>query len=369
VSKPSLKDFNNDDATRRLKVEKSDLVKENKSLQRQIVSTEKELLKTQAELSMVQEIKMTAKDRNVSPFRMPPKREARQHATPIFVSSDLQAGEVVIPDAMHGFNAYDLAIAKMRFQFAAEEVVRKTYEDMPQYIYDGIAVPLNGDPVSGNIHEELQETNQGTVLETVLFAYEVHVAMFDLFLEAFPKVLGIATPSNHGRTHKKTPHKQQARNSYDWLIAKMLQDRYRNDERIQFIVSDASDAQFKVYDKTYSVEHGHAVKGYGDGVAGIMPAMARATLKRNGRDQLMGRPADHYIYSHYHQLTFGPTWTLNGSYVGYTEYPYDLALKPEGPQQGLLLAVPEHGVELRQPIRCEAPGERKLWKTAGRNSW
>lgn len=338
-----------------------------KRVNRAAAATEKELNTVQRELDLIKSIESHPRQKQI--FKSPAKKTDKWHATPIFVSSDLQLGEVVTAGSMHGFNAYDNAIAAMRFQYAAESVVKMTRDGMPKYNYDGLVVVLNGDPVSNNIHEELQETNQGSVLETVNLAYELHEAMLRLFVENYPKVLVIATPSNHGRTHRQTPHKQQARSSYDWLIAKMLQRAFKDDDRVVFQISDANEEQFRVYDKVYSAEHGHWIKGAGDGVAGIGPSMGRARMRRAQRDQGMGRPVDHYLFSHFHQLVFGNGWTLNGSYIGYNEYASDLALIVGKPEQALLVATPERGISLSLGIDCEAPGERKLWPSAGRNSW
>lgn len=338
-----------------------------KRVNRTLAATEKEYDKARRELDLIKTIE--SRPKRARHFQVPPKKTNKWHATAIFASSDLQLGETILPGSMHGFNAYDVPIGAKRFQYTAESVVRMSRDGMPSYDWDGIVVVLNGDPISNNIHEELQETNDGTPLETVDYAYELHEAMLELFLTQFPKVLVIATPSNHGRYNAKTPHKNQARNSFDWLIAKQLNRRFKSEDRIAFQISDAVEEQFKVYDKTYAAEHGHHIKGYGDGVAGIAPTMARATMKRRDRDLAMGRPADHYIYSHFHQLVYGINWTLNGSYIGYNEMANNLALSVNKPQQALLVATPERGVSLKLAIDCEAPGERKLWPTAGRNSW
>lgn len=338
-----------------------------KRVNRTLAATEKDLSSAIRELEAIKSFESRPKQSR--PFKMPSKKNRAWHATPIFVSSDLQLGEVIKPGSLHGFNAYDVPIAAKRFQYTAESVVKMTRDGMPNYTYDGLVVVLNGDPISNNIHEELQETNDGTVLETVDYAYELHEAMLALFLETFPKILVVATPSNHGRTHKKTPHKEQSHNSYDWLIAKQLKRRFKDDVRIDFLISDGVEAQFSIYDKVYSAEHGHHIKGYGDGVAGIAPTMARATMKRQARDQAMGRPADHYVYSHFHQLVNGVNWTLNGSYIGFNEMANNLALSVNKPQQALLIPTPERGIGLRLGIDCEVPDERKLWATAGRNSW
>lgn len=346
----------NEDKTNKLKV-----------INRALAATEKDLEKAQRQLDLIQTIE--SRPKQTRHFVVPPKKDKRWHATPIFVSSDLQLGEVIKPGSLHGFNAYDVPIAAKRFEYTAESVLKMTRDGMPNYEYDGLVVVLNGDPISNNIHEELQETNDGTVLETVDYAYELHEAMLRLFVEAFPKVLVIATPSNHGRFHMKTPHKEQSHNSFDWLIAKQLKRRFSANDNIDFLISDGVEAHFKVYDKVYAAEHGHHIKGYGDGVAGIAPTMARATMKRQARDQAMGRPVDHYFYSHFHQFVQGTNWTLNGSYIGYNEMANNLALGVAPAEQALLLATPERGITLTQGIQCEAPGERKLWPTAGRNSW
>ena len=78
---------------------------------------------------------------------------------PTLFLSDFHYGEVVNPKAVDGLNLYNKEIAKKRLKSTVETAIDLCTNHMVNPKYPGIVVPLGGDMMSGNIHEELTETN------------------------------------------------------------------------------------------------------------------------------------------------------------------------------------------------------------------
>ena len=94
---------------------------------------------------------------------VPWKREASTHgkgsATLIVHNSDRHYGEVIRADEISGWNAYDVATCERRvwrFMNAACEIGRRWTADTT---VDGVLYTMGGDEISGDIHDELRETN------------------------------------------------------------------------------------------------------------------------------------------------------------------------------------------------------------------
>lgn len=341
-----------------------------KAVNRALASTERELEKAQAFNDRIHQI--TSAERLVPVLQRPAKRTNSNpwSASLVFVTSDLQLGEVVNPKSIRNFNAYDVRIAQERFRHTAQSVVKMALEGMPTYDYDEIVVVSNGDVINGDVHDSM-ESNECSPIEQTLIAISEHEAMLRLFASCFKKVRFIVVPGNHDRREgqKKAKYKNETKDTFTYLMGKVLADSLKDVENLTVGVSDATAALFSVYDVVFSAEHGHRVKGGSDAWAGIMPALARSSMKRSVRDQLMGTPVDHYIYSHYHQLTLGPSFTMSGSYVGVNEMSFAEAMGIQPPMMPLLVVTPERGITLKLSVDCRAPKEEKLYRTAGRNEW
>ena len=346
--------------------------KENKikALNRSLAATQTALDKANRLNDTVYEV--AHRDRLV-PVLGRPKKRTKQNpwaASLVFVTSDLQLGEVVDARSVRNYNAYDVRIAQERFRHTAQSVVKMALEGMPAYEYDELVVVSNGDVINGDVHDSM-ETNECSPIEQTLLAISEHEAMLRLFADSFPKVRFIVVPGNHDRREgqRKTKYKNESKDTFTYLMGKVLADSTKDVKSLKVEVSDATAALFSVYDIVFSAEHGHRVKGGSDAWAGIMPALARNSMKRSIRDQIMGTPVDHYIYSHHHQLTLGPTFTMSGSYVGVNEMSFAEAMGIQPPMMPLLLVTPERGITLKLSVDCRAPQEERLYANAGRNEW
>lgn len=107
---------------------------------------------------------------------------------PTLQLSDLHWGEVVKPSQIGGVNEFNLTIARRRLETVVKGAVRLARIVSPDMKYPGIVVQLLGDCISGNIHEELQATNEINTMPTVLDLYRHLVPALRLLADTFGHV-------------------------------------------------------------------------------------------------------------------------------------------------------------------------------------
>lgn len=276
------------------------------------------------------------------------KRNKRNRAIAYAPGSDWHLDEVVDVDEMAGVNSYNRAIAAQRL----ERYYRKMAQ-MPEHFggldWEGIVHPLNGDIFSGDIHEELVDTNEAPLLASVLYWVEHVAAGIDLLADTYGKVHVPVTVGNHGRRSRKSRMKGRAQDNLDWLFGHMVAREFKDDDRVTFQIPESYDVQYDIYDVTIHQEHGDAFKG-GSGIAGIWSPIARGHAKRSTAQSAVAQPYDILSIGHFHTLIFGPQWIINGSLKGYDEYARISGFGYEEPAQAFAVVTPEHGVTWRGPI-------------------
>jgi hypothetical protein len=218
---------------------------------------------------------------------------------------------------------------------------------------------LGGDIFSGDIHEELAETNEDTMLGSLLYwASEIGAAL-DLLAEEFRKVHVAAVAGNHGRMSRKPRMKLRAKTNFDWLLAKMLERHFAGDKRITFDVPESSDVLVSIYDSHHLLTHGDQAHG-GGGIGGIYPPIMRLRARKAQRYLSTGLSFDTLWLGHWHQYLPSPSLIVNGSMKGLDEYAFVNNFGYEPPQQALAVVVPEKGITLQAPIFC-VDRKREKW--------
>lgn len=276
-------------------------------------------------------------------------KKAERVATLCTVLSDLHLDERVDPAEVDGRNAYSREIACQRMERYFGGVVKIARHYLAGLTYEGVVLFLAGDTISGDIHEELSETNEGTALETVLFWTEQMAAGITTLADEFGRVHVPAVVGNHGRRTRKPRAKKRARDNFDWLIAQMLARHFHTDERVTFQIPDSTDALVEVYDSTFLLTHGDQVGG-GGGIGGIWPPLMRMIAKKQTRFDF-----DALVCGHWHTLIMAPSSGLivNGSLKGYDEYAAVSNFVPERAQQALWTVAPGAGVTFSAPVFCD----------------
>lgn len=325
----------------------------NSRLQATLVAHEQEMAKAYRLLQI--ETDLSAREL-APPKWMRPKVTDRSRGVITAVLSDLHADERVDPAQMEWVNGYDREIAERRLQRFFEGVVTTGHSVLPQSKTDGVILPIIGDIVSGQIHEELRETNEFPTGATVFHYAEQIASGLNLLLEEFGRVFVPCIVGNHGRLDKRVRFKNRVKDNWDWVLYQVLATYFKNNKHITFYIPDSPDASWPVYDFTYRATHGDQFRG-GNGIAGIFSPILRGDHKKRKRQASVGAPYDYLIIGHWHQLLDMGKIVCNGSIKGYDEFASGNNFEFERPQQALWLTTPDDGKTIFSPILVDAADE------------
>ena len=310
--------------------------------------------------AMARELSLYMKDYTATPdwLKSPKSTDKTQRATLLGMLSDTHYGEVVDASQMDGYNAYNPDIAVVRSQRFFERTIRVARHYLTGVEYDGYVLVLGGDLVSGSIHDELLQTNELTIYESIEFALAQLIKGVEMLADEFTNLLVVSVPGNHGRTTRKPQAKNYSADNADSHIARLLASHFAGTS-IEFNVPDSTDADFSIYDWKFSAEHGHDFKQAGSPEIGSIGPIMRGTLRKGARKLGEGKPIDYNLLGHFHQFIDGAAkgFMSNGSVKGYDEYARSGNFKPERPQQLLASITPEFGVTTVAPVFVADRGE------------
>lgn len=277
---------------------------------------------------------------------------------PCFHWSDWHHGEMVNRAQMGGANKFNREISKKRVRRLVETSIDLAKHHMTQPKYPGAVVCLGGDMITGAIHEELAQTNDGSVQQSVLEVEEMLIEALEHMAKAFGRLVVSCVVGNHARGTPKPRFKNHVVMSHEWSIYCRLEKWFQRDKRIQFIIPEGSDAYFSVCGHRYLHTHGDmlGVKG-GDGIIGVLGPITRGTIKTGRQQAQIGRDFDTLIGGHFHTYiprSDGCPAMFNGSLIGPSEYGhYGLRVPPSRPCQSLWFTHPTYGVTCQWPIYLE----------------
>ena len=301
-------------------------------------------------------------------------REGKKASTtgvPVTMWSDWHYGEVVEPSQVEGANCFNLKVFDTRFRRLVENTLDLCFNHMTAANYPGIVVNLGGDLLSGNIHEELANTNEVETIPAVLDLAGKIVWGLRQFVEKFNNVLVVGVPGNHGRNTRKPQAKNACHTSFDWLVCKIVQQQLEGDKRFSFLVPNGFDAFYRVFDHRILLTHGDRIgsKG-GDGFIGAIGPILRGAHKLRLSYAARGREIDTLMMGHWHHGIALSGLRVNPTLKGYDEWSMAMRFQPEHPAQDLFFIHPTRGVTCSWPIQLETPkafdADKLGWASVGR---
>jgi hypothetical protein len=278
----------------------------------------------------------------------------QQPTLPILMASDWHVGEVISDREMDGLNAFNQDIARVRINKLFERAIRISKKHMSEARYPGIVYARLGDMVSGEIHDELRETNDLHSIEAVRCIADVEAEGIERLVKAFGRVHVVTTPGNHGRTTKKPYAKRFANTNYDTLSAWLLEREFKNNPNVTFETTESGDVLLPIYGYNFLLTHGDRIGSRGgEGMVGPAATIARGVKKVRDYFNSCGVRVDWVLCGHFHvRLELEHSFT-NGCLSGASEYSKSGRMEPSIPSQYLLFVHPERGVTARWPIYLE----------------
>lgn len=307
------------------------------------------------ETSLLARLELFEKPLGKPPAWLTPKRPKKSTATVLVMLSDLHLDEVVEPAEIDNANAYNRKIAEQRLQRWTEKVLEMSRDYVAGIAIDGAVVCLGGDLISGDIHEELAETNETTSLGTVVYWAPLLANALQMLADYFGKVHVPCVVGNHGRTTRKPRMKLRVKTNLDWLLCTMIANQLVADERITWDIPESADCLFEIYDTKILLTHGDQIRGGGAGLGGLFAPLFRFKAKKRVNTEF-----DLLMLGHFHTLILAPTagFVCNGSLKGPDEFSRLMNFPDEEPQQAFLVCTPEHGLSIQAPIFVKHPKEK-----------
>lgn len=265
-------------------------------------------------------------------------KSGKRPGTPQFMLSDLHFGETVTLAETLGANEYDLKIAARRVSKCFDNMLWLR-DDMARTVTcDDTVLYLNGDIVSGDIHDELRETNDGGLRAQCDAAFRALLPGIEAFADATPGILHVVCiGGNHGRlTHKQhikngTEHSAEHLGVYDPL-RRVIGDRAG---KISWHIPSSERYKLTIHDRRVAVQHGTMIKSQG-GIGGTLVPMTRWVTRTND--------ADLYLFGHFHEADAYGKIVKNGATIGSSAYTKWLGIEDRPPEQVGFVLDHVHGV-------------------------
>lgn len=249
-------------------------------------------------------------------------------ADPVFVISDLHFGERVTLAESLGVNEYNLDVAARRMSKCWDNMLWLRKDMSRTQTCDNTIVALNGDIVSGDIHDELRETNDGGLIDQCGAAFDSLCPGLEEMADATPGLMHVVCiGGNHGRlTHKQqikngTQHSAEHLGIYGPLRRVLKSGRKGN---IVWHIPAAERYVLDVHGRRVSIQHGTMIRSQG-GIGGTLVPMTRWVTRAND--------ADLYIFGHFHEADAYGKIIKNGSLIGESGYTKWLGVESRPPEQ------------------------------------
>jgi predicted phosphodiesterase len=261
--------------------------------------------------------------------------------TPMTMWSDWHYGEVVKKAEVNELNEFNSVVADHRVEILTNKLIALIKKRMPNGV-PGMVVMLGGDMITGEIHQELQDTNDEYVQQTLRRLKGVLVTALTRLADEFGNIFVPCVVGNHGRMTLKPRMKGVVHTSYEWNVYTDLEDRLRSDSRIKFYIPDQTDVLFAVHGHRFLLTHGDrmGVKG-GDGIIGALGPILRGEFKLRNSEAQIGRDFDTLVIGHWHQYIARRGLIVNNCLKGYDEFARLALRAPATPASQALWFVSE----------------------------
>lgn len=274
-----------------------------------------------------------------------PVEGVESQATAFMIASDWHIEEVVDPKTINGINEFNKRICEERVRRFFRHGLKLVKKEQRGTRIDTLVLALLGDFISGSIHDELVEGNRLRPVHAIIEAQGYIASGIQYLLDNSD--LNIVIPchsGNHGRMTHKVHVSTEAGNSMEYMMYVSLAQRFADEKRVTFVVSDGYLSYLDVYDCTVRFHHGHSVR-YAGGVGGLTIPLNKAIAGWN-----KAHTATIDVLGHYHTFLDGGNFIVNGSLVGYGAYALSIKASPERPVQAFFLIDSRFGKTVVCPI-------------------
>lgn len=272
--------------------------------------------------------------------------------------SDFHAYETVKPSRVRDFNIYSADIFGQRARGIVENhiAIKTKMEQGGGWRFPELVIALNGDLISGTIHELERHSDAPNVILAVYGAAMVLAQMVRDLAAHYEAVRIFCTSGNHGRLPdaRRVQQKDPLRN-WDAMIAILAKEATRNIPHLAWVIPDSYAVGYEIQGWRFVQTHGHEINSWNQ-----IPyyGLNRAVTNLNALEASRGKPIHYWLFGHFHSLSQIPAANgetlINGSLIGGNEYSVNALGKADKPKQWLLGVHREQGVTHRWPVSVDS---------------
>ena len=282
------------------------------------------------------------------PFKPIKTGRAASQETMVQMLSDFHAYEFVKASRTRGINEYTADIFGRRARGLVENHVsiKRRLERGGGWRFRELVVALNGDIISGTIHELERHSDAPNVVLAVYGAARVLALMLRDLAANYVSVRAFCISGNHGRLPdaKRMQQKDPLRN-WDAMIYILAKEMLADCETIEFIIPDSYSVAYEVEGWRFIQTHGHSIKSWNQ-----IPyyGINRQVTNLNALEADRGSPVNYWLFSHFHSASALPASAgkaiINGSLIGPNEFTINELGKADKPLQVMFGVHPEQGI-------------------------
>ena len=275
--------------------------------------------------------------------------------------SDVHLGEVVKPEEVNYVNEYNKEVCITRLNTLFNETIKQSKKFNSHTIH----IMLNGDILSGGIHQELARNSDLNEVESLFYIQNYLINKFVEISEYFNKINVTCIVGNHSRILAGKPYfKEKILMNYEYLLGKQLELYFNTLDSNKKIIIDVPLSPFVVKNikgLNFLVLHGDILTGSGSGGFAGIPyySICMSSAKFYGVLAQLGITEsllfDHILMGHLHSTAKIPLFNggicyVNGSVIGTNEYSL-FKMRSVAKQEQLLLVLDDNGIQNEINIR------------------
>ena len=237
-----------------------------------------------------------------------PTKETKKEKAQVAIAplSDTHIGDRVEGDQMIGLNSYNVDIFNRRLYGWANQIVqlvelRRNYAPINELV-----IPMLGDMISGDIHDELARTNIDNCMGQMIRGANLIGQALMFLASHFSEIRVPCVVGNHGRMTRKPPMKDKYMD-WDYMLYQWVAAFCRDQKNIKFDIPRSFITSFDVHNRTIVILHGDMVSGSGSGAAIMNSIIKMRSVFEYGRtagEENISIPKhiDSVMMGHFHRI-------------------------------------------------------------------
>ena len=195
------------------------------------------------------------------------KGKAEHSQTVIAPLTDTHIGEYINEKQMIGMNKYDMELFNKRLYGWANQLLALVNYRRNIANIDTLIIPMLGDMISGDIHDELARSNvENNMMQMLKGAYLISQAIL-ILAPHFKEIKVPCVVGNHGRMTHKPVMKNRVTTDWDYMLYQWIAAFLKNQKHIKFEIPESFFHIFNVYNNRVLIMHGDSIAGGGSSMS------------------------------------------------------------------------------------------------------